>query len=79
MARSTTVITGTFQQIGSGPVTITVLKQGTGSLFFNETASESNANVVTAVAGDQYSQTEIKDTFVKSSGTGWELLTDGSL
>jgi len=79
MARATTAITDIFQQIGSGPVTITVLNQGTGSLFFNETAVESNANVVTGVAGDQYSQTEIKDTYVKSSGEGWVLLTDGSL
>lgn len=79
MARATITVTNVFQQIGSGPVTITILKQGKGNLLFNETASDSNANEVTALAQDQFSQTEVKNTFVRSAGSGWVILTDGSL
>lgn len=79
MARATVTVTNVFQQIGTGPITITVLTQGKGTLLFNETAVDSNANVETAVATDQFSQTEIKNTFVRSAGSGWEILVDGSL
>lgn len=81
MARATITVTNVFQQIATGAVTITVLNQGKGSVIFNETASDTNANVVTGVAGDQFAQTEALATFVRTTGpTGvLRLLVDGAL
>lgn len=79
MARATVVITQNFQLVASGVVTMTVVKQGKGTLIFNETSTDSNANTETAVAEDQFLQTEVKDTYVRATGDGWTLLIDGTI
>ena len=79
MSRATTVVTQSWQQIASGPVTITVTKHGKGSLLFNETGADSNANVTHPRPNHQFGQDEIRDTYIRTMGSGWEVLVDGTI
>ena len=69
-----------WQQIASGIATFTVIKRGSGALLFNETASDTDA--FTDSPRDlpwQYNQNETLDTYVRSTGDGWQILVDGVL
>jgi len=81
MARSTTIITDSFQQIASGAALFTIDKVGKGALILNETASDSNANFTRPEAGGQLAQTEAKATFVRAqeANAGWVVITDGAI
>lgn len=81
MAVDTVTVTNVYQQIAVGVVTVTVARKGSGSLFFNETASDTAAFTSNPPKNEQYSQTENKATFVRSDGTGtaWILRLDGVL
>lgn len=79
MARTTIDVTLDWQKIASGEVVITAIKNGAGSLRFNETASDVDAYVVLPGLNDQFSQTEPKDTYVRATGLGWDILVDGIL
>lgn len=82
MARATTIVTNSFQQIASGSAVITVKTKGRGSLIFNETATESNANFEHPEAGAQFLQNQAgKTLFVKAAqaDAGWVVLTDGDI
>lgn len=79
MSRATINVTQSWQLISSGAVTITVTKKGAGSLLFNETGTDSNANVTNPSPGDQFGQDEIRDTFVRALGDGYEVLVDGTI
>lgn len=79
MARDTITPTTSWEQIATGQLTITVTKQGTGNLMFNETAADLDANEMHPELGEQIIQTEAKATYVKTLGADWELLVDGAL
>lgn len=81
MAVSTVTVTDTFQQIGTGAIAITVAKKGTGSLSFNETASDTDALLSSPQRDEQFIQNEAKATFVRASAAnaGWVLHVDGAL
>lgn len=79
MARDTFAVTTSWQQVASGIVTITIQKQGSGTLFFNETDSDVDANRFTAVSQDQFVQDSAVPTWVRASQDGWEILVDGAL
>ena len=81
MARATTIVTDSFQQIASGAALFTIKKKGKGALIFNETATDSNANLEHPQAGGQFTQTEAKATHVRAqqANAGWEIITDGDI
>lgn len=79
MALSTVTVTTSYQQIASGTATITVVNQGTGNLLFNETASDTNALISNEMASSQFSQNEVKNTFVRGEGAGWVVRVDGTI
>jgi len=79
MAKDTITVTTSWVQIATGPVTITVTKRGTGTLWFNESGADANASKYSPDLGEQFVQDDSVDTFVKMSGAGWILLVDGTL
>ena len=80
MARGKFTVTNAWVQVAVGAVAITVTKEGRGApLLFNETATDVNANQILPGKGTQAVQNETKTTFVRSDGTGWEILVDGVL
>ncbi len=73
------VVTNAWEQIATGAVTITVDKQGDGTLRLNETATDVDALNSSPLPGEQFIQNEAKATFARSDGNGWELRLDGAL
>ena len=83
MAKNTVTPAATYgSAVDSGECGITVLTQGKGTLFINETASDTNANPYGSdlKVNDQITQNSVVDTFVRSTGTKpWKLLIDGTI
>ena len=79
MARATIIVTMAWEKIAIGEVLITARKNGAGALMFNEVASDTDAYVFLPGLGDQFSETEAKDTYCRATGLGWEILVDGVL
>ena len=79
MARTIILVPLTWTKIASGSVLITVKKSGRGVLLFNETPETTNAYTCRGPAGDQFQQTEFKDTYVRATRLGWRILVDGEL
>ena len=79
MAKSTIEITQSYQQIATGPVIITVLRRGKGSLLFNDTPSDVNALTDRASITQQFTEDENRLTFVRATGDGWKVIVDGVL
>ena len=79
MAKSTVVVTDTWQQVATGAVVITVDVQGSSALLFNESATDVNALSSRPDAEEQFAQNEALATFVRSDGDGWEIQVDGAL
>jgi hypothetical protein len=77
MARQTVTLTDSWQQVASGKCVITVLDDGNGAIFFNETATDVDALPIRAKNNQQFAQASGVDTFMKASGDGWEILVDG--
>lgn len=79
MALSTITVTTTYQQIASGTATFTIVEQGKGHLLFNETASDTNAFVSNEEQFSQFTQNEVKNTFVRGESAGWVVRVDGTI
>lgn len=79
MARATIEVTKFWQKIASGGVLVTVDKRGVGTLMFNESATDVNASRSSPAPGDQFNQTESKETYVRATDLGWIVLVDGAL
>ena len=79
MAKTTVTVTQTYQQVASGQCVITIKERGEGIIFFNETASDTNAYKLNPVPEDQFQQTSSVQTHVKASGDGWQIIVDGTL
>lgn len=79
MAKATVELTQAYQEVAVGAVAITVVKKGSGRLFFNESASDVNANIILPGLIVQFVQNETKSTFVRTDGAGWTILVDGVL
>ena len=79
MAKDTVTLTQTYQQVAVGAVSISIVKLGTGSVFFNEIASDVNANVYLPTLESQFVQNESKNTFARTNGQDWAILLDGVL
>jgi hypothetical protein len=65
MARSTVTLTTSWQQLSSTKCVITVLRTKGFQIFFNETASDTNAISKIFEQGDQVQQSEVKDTYAR--------------
>ena len=80
MARETFTSTPEWRQVASSPVVITILKQGKGTLFVNETATETDANRLggETKVNDQFQQFSDVETHIKhgADGTPWSILAD---
>jgi len=79
MALNTVTVTQSYQQIGTGAVTITINVEGKGSLFLNETASDVNALKDHPNVGEQYIQNDAVATHIRTDGDGWVVRVDGAL
>lgn len=83
MGRQNTVTTTDWQQVATGPVVVTILKRGQGTLFVNEAADFADANRFGSEvkANDQFQQFSEVDTFLRhgDSGKPWTLLINGAL
>ena len=80
MAKTTFITTTEWQQIAEGVALITILKRGRGTLFVNESATETDASRLGSevLANDQLQQFSEVPTHVKhnTGGTPWVLLVD---
>lgn len=79
MSKARFTITQAWQQIATGPAIFSIARKGTGSLIFNETEDVSTAYQVVAEAGEQFEQTGVNITTVRTTGAGWEIVADGVL
>lgn len=83
MAKNTFTSTASYVQVATGPCVITVLKAGRGTLFLNETATDTDAyrySKETLGVNDQLEQFSSVDTYIKGSDANdpWVLLVDGA-
>lgn len=83
MAKDTITTTASHIQVASGECVITILDRGNGTLFINETATDTDANRYGSAdlkVSDQISQNSAVATFVRGTGTKpWVLLIDGTI
>ena len=83
MARDTITTTSSHVQVASGECVITILDRGNGTLFINESATDTDASRFGSAdirINEQISQNSAVATFVRDSGTKpWVLLIDGTL
>lgn len=78
--RATIDVTQVWQQIATGTVAVSVVQVGVGTLYFNQTASDTDQLPITnALINEQFTQNETVPTFVRASGDGWKVLADGVL
>lgn len=80
MAKNTVELTSSYQKIASGECIITIVRVGDGSIYFNDVGADTNAfqrSDAKLQPGDQFSETEPRDTFAK--GDGWTITIDGVL
>ena len=83
MARETFLSTTEWQQVATGVAVFTILKRGKGTLFVNETATETDANRLGSETkvNDQFQQFSDVETRIKhnAGATPWSLLVDGDV
>ena len=79
MAKATVEVTQVFQQVASGAAIITIATKGSGSLLFNEVASDDDAYRFSAAKEEQFDQSSSVPTFVRATGDGWVVIVDGVL
>lgn len=83
MAKDTITTTNSHVQVASGECVITILERGNGTLFINESGTDTNANRYGSAdvkVNDQLSQNSAVATFVRGAGTKpWVLLIDGTI
>lgn len=74
-----TSITPTYQQVATGAMVLTISKKGSGVLYIDEASNDATAYATADTAGEQFQQTEALPTFIRATGTGWEVVVDGAL
>lgn len=79
MAKSRIELTGSYAEIATGEVTITIDTEGEGTVFFDEASNDVTAYKSHPSAGEQFVQNEAKSTFAKATGSGWFVVVDGVL
>lgn len=79
MGRATFNVTSEWQQVASAGATVTIMRRGTGTLFFNEVASDVNQLGFVEPVGAQFVETESLPMFVRSNGENWTITVSGVL
>lgn len=79
MPRATFNVTKDWQQVASAGATATIVRRGTGTLFFNEAATDVNALGFLEPVGGQFVETESLPMFVRSNGENWIITVSGVL
>ena len=79
MAKSTVVVTNSWQQVATGAVVITIESQGSDVILFDEAQNDATAYKSSSPVGDQFQQSETVATWVRSDGEGWVIIVDGVL
>lgn len=77
--RDTITVTQVWQKIASGTVTVEIAKVGSGSLLFNQIASDTDAKNILPILNEQFAQNETVDTYIRATGDGWKVWIDGVL
>ena len=65
MARSTKTLTTSWQLLSSTRAVFTVRNTKAFPIYFNETNSDTNMLIFTPKQGDQFNQSEVKDTYAR--------------
>ncbi len=78
MSKIRTEVTQAWQQIATGPAVFTIAADGEGAIIFNE--SEDDATAYTGTPGNnaQFEQNAEVPTYVRATGNGWAVVTDGA-
>ena len=78
MSVETITPTVSWQQVSVVACVSTITRRGDGYLIFNEAGSDADALHLSPNVGDQIRQDETKPTWIKTTGTGWEVRVDRS-
>lgn len=74
--RDTVNLTNTWQKIADGPCIVSIEKSGSGTILFNETATDVDARPTFPQQSTQFEQTQNRETWARTLGAGWSLLVD---